>query len=898
VIYNSKLGRSAKYFWEDRVFLIHSLPAIVRLALVCAVLVSAGSSGASGAQNKRPQVTEHDVIPILLLRCAVCHGRQQRDAGLDLRTRSSMLKGGKSGPALVPGEPQNSLILKRLLAEEMPPRKRLIEVSVKPMTDSEIELLRAWIEAGAPEAGAESQQAEVKSPISEQDRQFWAFQPPGEFPVPRVQHAERVRNAIDSFMLEKLEANKLSLSPEADRRTLIRRAAFDLTGLPPDPVEVDTFLADSRPDAYEQMIERLLASRRYGERWGGYWLDRAGYADTEGERQQDILRPQAYRYRDYVIRAFNADKPYDRFLLEQLAGDELTDYENAEKITPEIYDNLVATGFLRMVPDPTWFNVTGFVPNRLDVVADMVDVFGSAVMGLTIKCARCHGHMFDPIPQQDYYALTAIFKGAYDEHDWMKPNANKFLNDKNGRYLYRYLPHVPAEEIGEWEVRVGQHKAEIASLKKSLEDRTASLKQEHFEESLAKLPEVLRSDVRQAVETTADNRDEIQKYLSEKFSATLFQTDEQLKESDEDFKKTAEETTGKITSLEKNSPPEPMIRALWDRGEPSPTYLLRRGDYLMPGRLVEPAALSVLSTSKLDIKPPWPGAKKTGRRLALAKWLVRPDHPLTARVMVNTIWKHHFQHGIVKSMDNFGHTGIPPTHPELLDWLAREFTRRDWSIKDMHRLIMTSSTYRQMSTVTPAHEQFDLDNGLLSRFPMKRMEAEVLWDTLLLISGCLDETPFGAANGVKVRPDGLVTAVGTDKGWRRSVYVEHNRKQNMTILECFDLPRPTPNCLERKLSTVAPQALHLLNNESINQLMLSFADRVNRDAGADRARQIDISYQLALGRLPIPEEMQLATETLNRLQAEWGKTESDSDRKALANLCHVLINSAEFIYID
>jgi hypothetical protein len=341
-----------------------------------------------------------------------------------------------------------------------------------------------------------------------------------------------------------------------------------------------------------------------------------------------------------------------------------------------------------------------------------------------------------------------------------------------------------------------------------------------------------------------------------------------------------------------------MIRALWDRGEPSPTYLLGRGDYLMPGRLVEPAALSVLSADKLDIKPPWPGAKKTGRRLALAKWLIRPDHPLTARVMVNTIWKHHFRHGIVKSVDNFGHTGIPPTHRELLDWLAREFIRCDWSIKDMHRLIMTSSTYRQMSRVTPAHEQLDLENDLLSRFPMKRMEAEVLWDTLLLISGCLDETPFGAANGVKVRPDGLVTAVGTQKGWRRSIYVEHNRKQNLTILECFDLPRPVPNCLERKLSTVAPQALHLLNNETIYQLMLAFADRVSRDAGADRARQLDRIYQLALGRLPTPEENQLGTETLNRLQAEWGKTEAEPDREALANLCHVLVNSAEFIYID
>lgn len=866
-----------------------------------AIWVAAGLPTASGVTRKQPQVTLHDVVPILLLRCAACHGRQQQDGGLDLRSRESMLKGGESGPVLIPGDPENSLILKRLVAEEMPPRKRLIEASVKPMTASEIELLRAWIQAGAPETAPETaaglQKAKVKSAISEQDRQFWAFQPPGDFPVPDVQHAQRSRNGIDAFILQKLEANKLSLSPEADRRTLIRRATFDLTGLPPDPVEVDTFLADSRTDAYEQMIEKLLASRRYGERWGGYWLDRAGYADTEGEREQDLLRPQAYRYRDYIIRAFNADKPYDRFLLEQLAGDELADYENAEEITPEIYDNLVATGFLRMVPDPTWYNVTGFVPNRLDVVADAVDVLGSAVMGLTIKCARCHAHKFDPIPQQDYYSLLAIFKGAYDEHDWMKPNLQNPINNP-GRHLYRYLRYVPAEEFREWEARESKRKAEIATLKESLEERAASLKQQYFEERLAGIPEALRSDVRQAVETAADDRDEIQNYLSEKFAATLLLTDEQLKESDEAFKKTAEETRGKIESLKKNKSPEPMIRALWDRGEPSPTYLLGRGDYLMPGQLVEPAALSVLSTDKLDIKPPWPGAKKTGRRLALAKWLIRPDHPLTARVMVNTIWKHHFRHGIVKSVDNFGHIGIPPTHRELLDWLAREFIRCDWSIKDMHRLIMTSSTYRQMSRVTRAHEQLDLENDLLSRFPMKRMEAEVLWDTLLLISGSLDETPFGAANGVKVRPDGLVTAVGTEKGWRRSIYVEHNRKQNLTILECFDLPRPVPNCLERKLSTVAPQALHLLNNETIYQLMLAFADRVSRDAGADRTRQIDRIYQLALGRLPTPEENQLATETLNRLQAEWGKTEADPDREALANLCHVLVNSAEFIYID
>jgi len=881
------------------VYLIRSLPRTVCLVSVFAVLTAGGSPAVGGEQTERTRVTQHDVIPTLWLRCAGCHGRQHQDGGLDLRSKASILKGGKSGPALVPGDPENSLILKRIHAEEMPPRKRLIEASVKPMEEGEIKLLTAWIEAGAPEVENDSHRGNVEPAVSDEDRQFWSFQPPQEFPVPSVKNTKRVRNFIDAFILEKLEAKGLGLSPEADRRTLIRRAAFDLTGLPPEPEKVDGFLADRESGAYARMIETLLSSRRYGERWGGYWLDRAGYADTEGEREQDILRPHAYRYRDYVIRAFNADKPYDRFLLEQLAGDELADYENAKEITPEIYDNLVATGFLRMIPDPTWFNVTGFVPNRLDVVADVVDVLGSAVMGLTVKCARCHEHMFDPIPQEDYYSLTAIFKGAYDEHDWLKPNSDNLEGLINkGRYSFRYLPHVPAEELREWEARESQLQAEIDALRTISTERTAPLKQQYFEDRLAELPEALRTDVRRAVETEGDKRDEIQKYLNEKFKTTLFPTDEQLKESNEDFKKEIEETEKQIESVETKRRPKPMVRALWDRGEPSPTYLLRRGDYLTPSRVVEPAALTVLSTSKLDIKPPWPGSKKTGRRLALAKWLVRPDHPLTARVMVNAIWKHHFRHGIVKSMDNFGRTGSLPTHPELLDWLALEFTRCHWSVKDMHRLIMNSSTYRQTSTVTPVQEQHDLDNELLSRFPMKRMEAEVLWDTLLLLSGRLDETPFGSADGVKVRPDGLVTAIGTDKGWRRSIYVEHNRKQNMTIHECFDLPRPTPNCLERNISTVAPQALHLLNNKTISQLTVSIADRVVQEAGTDPAQQIEKCYHLALGRSPTSEEKKLAAETLHRLQEAWNKTESDPDHEALANLCHILINSAEFIYID
>ena len=322
-------------------------PRMVCLALVFVGLGVVGSTSVGDESSQPPQVTQHDVLPILWLRCVVCHGPQRQDGSLDLRTKASILGGGKSGPAMRLGDPENSLILQRIVAQEMPPRKRLIEVSVKPMEDREVELLRQWIAAGAPEVENAAQPGPEELSVSAEDRQFWAFQPPTDYPVPAVQHASRVRNPIDAFILEKLEAKGLGLSPLASRRTLIRRATFDLTGLPPEPEEVAAFLADREPGAYERMIEMLLASRRYGERWGGYWLDRAGYADTEGERQQDILRPQAYRYRDYVIRAFNSDKPYDRFLLEQLAGDELADYENAEEITAEIYDNLVATGFFK-----------------------------------------------------------------------------------------------------------------------------------------------------------------------------------------------------------------------------------------------------------------------------------------------------------------------------------------------------------------------------------------------------------------------------------------------------------------------------------------------------------------------------------------------------------------------
>jgi hypothetical protein len=789
------------------------------------------------AGDSKTTITQHDVLPILLRRCTVCHGPRRQEAGLDLRSRAAMLRGGKSGPAIVPGKPEESLLLQKIRSGEMPPRRRIVEVSIKPIEAVETELLAHWIALGAPGVRQEPDVAgsQLDPLVTDKDRDFWAFQPPHAGTSPEVKQSSHLRNPIDAFVMHKLEQRGLTLAPEAERATLLRRAYLDLTGLLPEPAEVRAFLADRDPQAYEKLIDRLLASPRYGERWGRHWLDLAGYADTEGKREQDLVRPSAWRYRDYVIRAFNADKPYNRFLLEQIAGDELADYEHAPEITQELYDNLVATGFLRMAPDPTWYNLTDFLPDRLEVIADEIDVLGSAVMGLTLKCVRCHSHKFDPIPQRDYYRLLDVFKGAFDEHDWMKPNWLSGLSQ--GPRTDRDLPYVTTAERRQWEADNARLQREIDALKAAR------------------------------------------------------------------AKKPSPDTEAQIKALKAKLPTEPKIRALWDRGEPSPTYLLQRGDYLHPGRLVGPGVPSVLTDGKtpFEVAPPWPGAKKTGRRLALGRWLTRPDHPLTARVLVNRLWKQHFGNGIVKTLDNFGKTGARPTHPELLDWLAVEFVRRGWSLKAMHRLMMTCATYRQSSAVTAIHEQLDPENALCSRMPLTRMDAESLYDAMLEIAGRLDETRYGPPSVLEARSDGLVTPAGTATGWRRMIYVQMQRKAVATHLENFDFPQMNPNCVERRGSTVAPQALHLLNNGMVRRLAECFARRVCQEAGADPARQIEWVYLTALSRPPHAEEKAFGLAALARLAEEWSKHRVDRDeaaRRALTTYCHTILNSAAFLYID
>src|SRR5579863_6914981 len=879
-------------------------------------------------------LTQHDVLPILFLRCTICHGSRRQEGGLDLHTREAMLKGGHSGPAIIAGRPDESLLIKKIRAGEMAPKKRLREVSIRPITTMETEKLARWIAQRAPEGNLKPDVA-GNGPdqlVSEKDRQFWSFQSPRRPPEPRVKQSDRVKNAIDAFVLGKLEENGLTLSPEADKLTLIRRAYFDLTGLPPTPEEVQAFLADRDVHAYEKLIDGLLASPRYGERWGRYWLDLAGYSDSEGKQALDFVRPVAYRYRDYVIRSFNADKPYDRFLVEQIAGDELEDYEHAPAVTGQMMDNLIATGFLRMAPDSTLDPDAAYVEERLDAVSDEIDVLSSGVMGLTMRCAKCHSHKYDPIPQRDYYRLVAVFKGAYDYYDWLVP---EYLKDQGGiKSEDRHLPYIEPgktpwqllEQQKERETRNGELDLEIERLKAALEQKAEPIRKKILDQRLSQLPKTLSEDLRKTVDTRPEQHTELQKYLAEKFAAQLKIESQDLTSADPDYRREALAAQTQILLLESQKEPEAKIRALWDRGDPTPTYILRRGDPTNVGTLVGPGVPSVLTDGRtaLAVNPPWPGAPKTGRRLAFAQWLTRPDNPLTARVMVNQIWAHHFGQGIVKTPGNFGHTGAAPTHPEMLDWLATEFVRQGWSMKAMHRLMMTSSTYRQSSQLTPTLEKADPENRLLSRMPMKRMEAELLYDTLVYVSGRFDETRYGPPEPVLVREDGLVTPVETKKGWRRSIYVRQRRTEMPTILETFDLPSMSPNCLDRMRSTVALQALYMVNDTMVRKLAGYFAERVEREVGKDPQKQIERAYWMAMGRPPMDEERKIGLDVLNRLiQAEemkpsakavaeapparrirpeadtaGGDLKRDSNFQALRKFCQGLFDSAAFLYID
>ena len=816
----------------------------LRLWIDGGALIKGEASTSPAARAGAGGVTETEVmVGVINVKCIRCHGRRKQEAGLDLRSRESILRGGKSGPAMVPGRPDQSLLIRRIAAAEMPPKELVEKADILPATVAELETLRRWIAAGAPPGAPLVEVVPSADPLVDaSDREFWSFRSPIRSEVPEVRQKDLVRTAIDAFLLEKLERKQLSYTPQADRLTLLRRAYLALTGLPPSAEEIRSYLEDSSADAYPRMIDRLLDSAHYGEHWGRFWLDAAGYSDSSGKLDVDLVRPFAYRYRDYVIRSFNDDKPYDRFLLEQIAGDELFDYKAAKELTPEQFDNLVATGFLRMCQD----GFTQYVRDRFDMLAEQLEVVSSSVLGLTVGCARCHDHKYDPIPQRDYYRFSAIFREAYDLYDWIEP-------------AKRQLEFAPEEERREVSLHNQPILADIERLERLLEQADDASKRES-REGVIPLP--------------SDRLEKIR---------------------------------GEIDATRKKLRPSPKILALYDLGgEPDPTFVHLRGDAFAPGQRVSPGIPSVFSgsLSPYEVKPPRKGNQTSGRRLAFARWLIQPNHPLTARVIVNRIWQDHFGVGLVRTSDNFGLTGERPSHPELLDWLATEFVSRGWSIKAMHRLIMTSTVYRQSSRYDPARRLTDPDNRLLSHFPMRRMDAETLRDSILKTGDRLDLRQFGSADALKIGPDGEVGS----ESLRRSVYLLRRRSTPVTMLEVFDAPRLETNCVMRRQSNVPSQALVLWNGDLVRESARFFAGRIIDAVGANREEQIKRIYLTALTRDPSSQELGDALQSLGLLRERWldqlekeptaEPRQTRAEWLALSTLCHVILNSAEFVYVN
>ncbi len=859
--------------------------------------MSCASSAADDAGKEKPKVTFEDhVLPILKTRCLKCHAGAEPAADLLLTSRRDILRGGKSGSAIRVAAAESSLLWEKLTSNEMPKGGPALSAEEKGV-------IRTWINEGAASTHEPDDDAsELKSEDGQQSSAHWAFRPPVRPPVPQVQNPERVRNPIDSFVVATLEANGLSLSPDAGREVLLRRASFDLIGLPPTPTEVREFLADQAELAYERMIDRLLASPHYGERWARHWLDLAGYADSAGVLSEDRPLRTAFRYRDYVIRAFNNDKPYDRFLQEQIAGDELTDYwtayETLDRLPDAVVEAVTATGYLRCAPDssrPDFSTIKNadaqyFYPT----INDTLQIVASSTMGLTLQCARCHSHKFDPIPQVEYYRMQSIFMTAYRPKQWVPQ-------------MERMVLVATAAQKKAADEQNGKVDIEIARLKKELTDLRVQYKQRLLDDRIATVPEAIRSDVQLALNKSADQRSEVEKYLAEKFQASLQPDDKTLDtllpETFADYRTGVDERNKAMTAQELQRISFDELRALYDLPGPVIVPLLRRGDALTPGPPVEPGVVSALAApTAFDWAPPVAEAKTSGRRLAFARWLTQPDHPLTARVMVNRIWLHHFGEGLVSTPEDFGTLGSAPSHPQLLDWLAREFVESGWSVKHIHRLIMTSTTYRQRSTaeetqLTRARE-VDPDNRLLWRQRLRRIDAEPLRDAMLSVSGLLDTSMFGNPIPVARRPDGDVTIADGQNDHRRSIYVQILRGNPLTMLHAYDQPVMETNCTRRNRSTVSTQALTLLNSDAAIQYAAALADRALREAPASPS---SFAFLAALSREPNADELSVLNDFMIVQQARYstvGEPADSTRQKALADLCHMLLVSNEFVYVD
>jgi mono/diheme cytochrome c family protein len=801
------------------------------LVLMGMAMTVAGRAGAADPTAEQVRFFETSVRPLLVEHCQKCHGEKKQWAGLRLDSREALLKGGDTGPAVVAGKPQESRLIRAVRHEDddlvMPPEP------AEKLSERQIADLVRWVEMGAPFPAVK-----VAAEGRTRDPNHWAFVPPQPQTVPTVKDAGWTATPIDNFILSKLEAAGLGPAAPADRRALLRRVTFDLTGLPPTPKEIDAFLADDKPGAYERVIDRLLGSPAYGERWGRHWLDVARYADSNG-LDENVAHGNAWRYLDYVVASFNRDKPYDLFLTEQLAGDLLAAETEAQR-----REQLIATGFLAI--GPKVLAEVDEAKMQMDIVDEQIDTLGRAVLGMTFGCARCHDHKFDPIATADYYGLVGILKSTRAMEHYKKV----------AKWHENPLPSPEARDMqADYDARVAAKKQEL----EAFIARADALVRESAEPE-SKLPEKLE---------------------------TLYP---------EETKKQLKGLRDELAQLEKNPPELPAAMGVKeDQVADSPIHI--RGNPLKCGEIVSRHTPPVMQGPAA----PQFSAAESGRR-ELAQWLVDPNHPLTSRVIVNRVWRWHFGAGLVRSTDNFGLLGEAPSHPELLDWLAQRFVADGWSFKKLHRLILLSNTYRQSSVPQGDAAMRDPENRLFSRAEVRRLEAEEVRDALLAVSGQLDATLGGSLLHVKNRGyffDHTSKDVTDYSSRRRSIYLPVVRNNLYDLFQLLDFPDAAIPSGDRPTTTVAPQALMMLNSDFVMQSAAGLAARLLAEEEEDDRRLARL-YVLAYGREATAQEIEANREYLAEIERSLAAAEPEAAKRrqgAWNVLCHTIVAANEFVYL-
>ncbi len=1025
-----------------------ALLLIIATGVSWTTVVSAEDSTAPDFQTQ--------VLPLLKNRCVPCHGPAKQEGKLSLALPQGIKRGGEHGTAIVSGDPEKSLLWQRIAAGEMPVDQ--------PLPADERDVLRRWIAAGAPGLPAQ---------VSAQPDgdEHWAFQPLPPVAILPLPDESALRTPVDHFIAARLQAAGLTIGPQAGDEAIIRRVSFDLTGLPPTPDEINQFLNDKNVDAYEQMVERYLDSPRYGERWGKYWLDAAGYADSNGYFGADTDRPFAYRYRDYVIRSINADKPWDQFIREQIAGDELAGYQRGGDVRPEMVELLEAVHYMRNSPDGTDSsdgNPDELRADRYSVLEGTQQILGSSLLGLTVQCARCHDHKFEPFTQRDYYRLQAVIYPAFNIDQWVNPK------DRN-------ISTATAEELAAWQAQVNEIDEQIAQKRAAFSDWAKQHRQRgqevfadafdptrplteswdntvpgdsapagmpaikvdhksapaaeasqgilHIIESGALGDRVLTTrktfdwtpdatgswiqatfdlvtggatapyvgyfialrdfnDTRQLsggnvlldgaaagqasvhvdypgadsqgrgkigrtgytpgrnygvrITKLGENKFELRQIVdgvAEEGTVSLtaadlpdgafgleyccgrsFLVDNVLIETEvpdadlegeartlaEQIQQRRMELESAIKDLEGRRPqPVGRLAAVSDPGAMAPLVrLLTRGEYKHPGEEVQAGAPQFLSEAHNSSDLPRAAdspATSTGQRLALARWVTKPESrisALLARVTVNRWWQHHFGTGIVATVDNLGYSGSSPTHPELIDYLAGELIKHNWSAKAIHRLILHSATYRQSSVPTGEAERIDPDHRLLSRYPLHRMDGEAIRDAMLAVSGELEPAMFGPYIATERSPEGdVIVTENNPQRFRRSIYLQQRRTQVVGMLEVFDAPSIVFNCTVRPRTTVPLQSLKLLNSEFVRARAAALAHRVRPSADVTDEAALNSAFRLVWGRFPTNNEMASARRFISEQPSEYAG-QADAMDAAWTDFCQMLLASSAFLYIE